>query len=305
MKHIRTLLFLLVFASGMQAQQLTIGTYNIRNDNGYDDKNGNNWSKRSAFVIGLIAFNDFDILGTQELLHNQVQDLLKGLPQYSYVGVGRDDGKQAGEYAALFYKKDKFELLKSGTFWLSPNENYPNKGWDASYVRVCSWAQLKDKVSHKKIWCFNLHMDNDGVEARKNSARLILDKIKKWCGDEPVILTGDFNIDQTNESYQLLATSGILADSYQKAPVRYIPNGTFNDFNPSQVSNSRIDHIFLSRHFIAERYGVLTDSYWTYLSDNANYDLLHDTRAPFEEKGTMRLPSDHYPIKIIVHFTGK
>lgn len=263
---------------------MTVGTYNIRLYNAGDIKAGNGWEVRCPVVAGLVRFHDFDIWGAQEVVHNQLQDLLAALPEYAYTGVGRDDGETRGEYSPIFYKKDRFEILRSGNFWLSEDTAKPNKGWDAACIRICSWGEFRDKGSGKAFWMLNLHMDHVGVVARAESAKLILAKIKQMCGEgQPVILTGDFNVDQRNPAYTLIATSGLLRDAYETAAVRYAHNGTFNSFKLESVTDSRIDHIFLTKDFKVARYGILTDTY-----------------APKE--GPPRLPSDHYPVKVVVSY---
>ncbi|MCD8194656.1 MAG: endonuclease/exonuclease/phosphatase family protein, partial [Tannerellaceae bacterium] len=246
----------------LTAQQLTIGSYNIRYANPEDATQGNGWEQRLPVISQLIKFNDFDILGAQEVLHPQLNDLLAQLPAGDYTGVGRDDGKTEGEYAPVFYRKDKVTLLRSGHFWLSEQTDHPNKGWDAVLPRICTWAEFKVKETGLTLWFFNLHMDHIGVEARRQSALLVLRKIEEMCGEAPVILTGDFNVDQISESYLVFAHSGTLVDTYETTAVRYAVNGTFNNFEPNRKDDSRIDHIFVSPTFRVERYGILTDMYW-------------------------------------------
>ncbi|MDL2304443.1 endonuclease/exonuclease/phosphatase family protein [Bacteroides sp. OttesenSCG-928-D19] len=286
----------------VNAQQLTIGTYNVRNDNQGDANQGNGWAQRRMIIAGLVSFNDFDIWGSQEVLHNQLEDILLAMPQYGHIGVGRDDGKTKGEYAPIFYKKDKFTLIKHGDFWLSEDTTQPNRGWDAALPRICTWGQFKDNKSKFKFWFFNLHMDHVGVEARRQSAKLVLQKIKEMCGNDAVLLTGDFNVDQTHESYRLLNESEILRDSYDKAAMRYATNGTFNGWDTTLKTDSRIDHIFLTKHFEVERYGVLTD---TYRSEKTGSKTIQTGDFPKEvsfEEYEVRLPSDHFPVKIIVKY---
>ncbi len=303
-KHFKYIYLLTIFISCMslEAQTLTIGTYNIRLDTEEDVRNGNGWKRRSPFLTKLVAFNDFDIIGMQEVLHHQLQDILLALPQYQYSGVGREDGNEGGEYSPVLFKKERFNLLKEGHFWLSEHQDYPNKGWDAACIRICSWVYLKDKITKKKFWFFNLHMDHVGIEARKNSVKLVLAKIKEMCGTESVVLTGDFNVDQTNESYKLLANSGLLFDSYEITKLRYAPNGTFNAFNPQIVTNSRIDHIFVSKSFVIQRYGILTDSYRTPQSNGSEYNIGESSRSYSIENAVVRLPSDHYPVKVVATY---
>ncbi len=293
------LLFLIISAT--QAQDLIVGTYNIRYDNKDDKEKGNGWERRCPILSQQVLFNDFDIWGAQEVLHNQLNDLLKTLPQYAYIGVGRDDGKNEGEYAPIFYKKDRFKLLKSGNFWLAENTEYPNKGWDAALPRICTWGQFRDLKKKKNTWFFNIHFDHVGVEARKQSALLLLKKIKEMCGKDAVILTGDFNVDQTNESYKLLAGSGVLYDTYETTAIRYALNGTFNSFKSDRLTNSRIDHIFVSDRFKVDRYGILTDSYRT-PKNNELLDAGDFPKEAFSIEAEVRMISDHYPIKVMLYY---
>lgn len=271
------LMFMLIDA---QAQTMRVATYNIRYDNTNDTINA--WSKRLPVMVNLIRFHDFGIFGTQEGLYHQLQGLSDGLPDYTYIGVGRDDGKQKGEFAAIFYNKDKYKLLKNGNFWLSPTPDKPSKGWDAALPRVCSWGQFTDKATGFNFYFFNTHFDHKGEVARRESAKLILSKIKEIAGTSPVILTGDFNFSQENENYGLLNGSGFLKDAYHLAAIRYAPRGSFNDFDTSRKSDDRIDHIFLTSDFKVIRYGILTDTY----SDG-------------------KYPSDHFPVFLEVSYTSK
>lgn len=278
-------------------RNLTVATYNIRNANSGDSINGNGWHLRCPAIVDLVKYHNFDIWGLQEVFHRQLVDLLDGLSDYASIGVGRDDGKTKGEYAPIFYKKDKFEVLQSGTFWLSTETDYPNKGWDAVLPRICSWAEFKDKANKSKIWFFNLHMDHVGVEARKESAKLVLKKIGEMVKkDEIVIFTGDFNVDQNNESYKLLEASESLKDSYEAAEVKYANTGTFNAFKVDLKTESRIDHIFVSPTIEVKRYGVLTD---TYRAPIENGKTIVNHNFPKEvslQEYEARLPSDHFPI---------
>ena len=214
-------------------------------------------------------------------------------PKKMFVGglIIGDDGKTKGEYAPVFYRKDKFKLLKSGNFWLSEDTSKPNKGWDAAYTRICTWGEFKDITGKFRFWFFNLHMDHIGVVARRESAKLVISKIKEMCGKEPVILTGDFNVDQTSESYQILHESGILSDSYETAQLRYATNGTCTGWNPDTYTPNRIDHIFVTKNFVVEKYGVLTDT----------YRIKNEATGKYEA----RIPSDHFPVKVVLKYNRK
>jgi endonuclease/exonuclease/phosphatase family metal-dependent hydrolase len=300
--NLKKIFLLLVLAAGFSAataQQFTVASYNIRYANAGDKAHGNGWEQRCPVVCGLIRFHDFDLLGAQEVLHGQLQDMLQGLDGYGYTGVGRDDGKTQGEYAPIFYKKEKFALLQSGNFWLSPVTDKPNKGWDAALPRICTWAEMQEKESGFRFWIFNLHMDHIGVEARRESAKLVLVKIRELTAGQPVVLTGDFNVDQNDESYRFINTSGVLRDSYETTQFRYALNGTFNNFKPDLKTDSRIDHIFVSDAFEVLRYGVLTDTYRSETPDGGKE--IRSTNFPKEvslQEYSVRLPSDHFPIKI-------
>ena len=144
------------------------------------------------------------------MFHSQLLDLLAALPGYGYTGVGRDDGAEAGEYAAVFYKKDRFQLLDSGHFWLSEEPSRPSKGWDAKYVRICCWGRFLDRESGERFWFFTLHTDHKGRRAQVESCRLVVDRIRTMCRGERAVLTGDFNVGQTSESYAVLRDSKLL-----------------------------------------------------------------------------------------------
>jgi len=293
-----------IFSSlSITAQSLKVATYNIRNENSGDVSNGNGWAKRCPVICNLIQFHDFDIFGAQEVLNGQLLNLLSALPEYSYIGVGRDDGKEKGEYAPIFYKTDKFKLLQSGHYWMSTVTDTPNKGWDAVLPRICTWGKFMDKKSGFSFWFFNLHMDHIGVEARKHSAELVLKTIKEKCGNDQVILTGDFNVDQNNESYTLLNTSGKLKDARDKSKIVFATNGTFNNFDANLKTDSRIDHIFVTSKLNVLRYGVLTDSYRSEVENSKEIKSLNFPKEVSLQQYLVRLPSDHFPVEVELEYS--
>ncbi len=294
--------FILIGIQKIKAQELTAASFNVRYHNTSDSINGNGWKERCPVICSLIRFHDFEVFGAQEVLHDQLQDMLAGLPGYDYIGVGRDDGKTKGEYAPIFYIKDKFKVLESGHFWLSEITDKPNRGWDAALPRICTWAEFKDLETGFEFFVFNLHMDHIGVEDRKNSAILVLKKITEIVDDKPVILTGDFNIDQHSPNYAILEGSDLLNDSYEVAKVRYALNGTFNDFRPNRKTDSRIDHVFVSPSFAVERYGVLTDTYRTEIVDNKPEKSGNFPKEVSLTEYAARTPSDHFPVKVVLSF---
>ena len=281
----------------VMAQQLVVGSYNLRNKNNGDSIKGEVWSKRCQVICDQVNFISPAILGTQELLHVQILDMLPALDGYDYIGVARDDGATKGEYSAIFYKKDRLKLLEQGNFWLSETPDRPGLGWDAACIRICTWGKFKDRQTKKKFYCFNLHMDHVGTVARREAAKLVVSKVQEIAKGAVVVLTGDFNVDQTDEIYSIFTHSGLLADSYETARLRFAENGTFNSFKPQLKTASRIDHVFVSPTVMVEAYGVLTDSYWTPLQQSA--DNLKGDNAPQEisfGEYQRRNPSDHYPV---------
>ncbi|RAV27737.1 endonuclease/exonuclease/phosphatase family protein [Sinomicrobium soli] len=301
LKNITVLIVLLLAGAVVSAQELRVGSYNLRNDNPGDSLD--NWKYREKTVAGLIRFHDFEIFGTQEGLKHQLEQLKSDLPGYEYTGVGRDDGKDAGEHSAIFYKTDKFELLDKGDFWLSEDTGKPNKGWDAVLPRICSWGHFKVKDTGFEFYFFNIHFDHVGKIARKESSKLILDKIREFGDDIPAILTGDFNVDQDSPSYKVLHDSDKLSDTYELAALRYGSSGTYNGFKHDSRSDSRIDHIFVTGDFKVEKHGVLTDSYKT---DKKELDKLANTGNYPKEIALYatetRLPSDHYPVLVVLGY---
>ena len=286
--------------SPQKPAEMNVATYNLRLSYLGDSLQGDGWGQRAPYVAKLIQYHEFDIFGTQEGKHHQLEDLKAMMPEYEYIGVGRDDGAQGGEYAAIFYKPERFELLDSGNFWLSEDTTQPNKGWDAECIRVCTWGKFLDKLSGNTFVHFNLHMDHIGVVARAESAKLILEKIKAFPEKLPVMLSGDFNVDQLNESYLLLQNSGILSDAYTTADMVYANNGTFNAFQPDAMTEERIDHIFLSPEFKVKKYGILTDTYRSPADETDTVDTSNFPKEVGLMKYTARTPSDHFPVAIRV-----
>lgn len=297
----RICIFLLFFGClfGVYGQQgkLKISSFNVRNDNQSDAKAGNGWQNRYPVIASMILFHDLDIIGTQECKNNQVIDLDSILSDYSYIGRGRGKGETDDEYVAIFYKTDKFALLDNGDFWLSESPEEPSKGWDAALNRICSWGKFEDRETGFQFFVFNLHLDHVGVKAQKNSAILVLQKIREIAPDFPVILTGDFNVDQHSDGYQIITLSELLQDSYVLSPIIYNSNGTFNAFDINNTTNQRIDHIFITRHFVPTRYGILTDIYWTDKKSKPFQTSDFPVETGFT-KGIPRLPSDHFPVVV-------
>lgn len=245
--------------SGKEKDNNTINlmSYNIRMNTPQDGVNA--WPLRKEKVAGLIRFHKADIFGVQEALVEQMNDLKNSLPEYDCYGVGRDDGKEEGEFMTIFYRKARFEKLEAGTFWLSPTPDKPGMGWDAACNRTCTWIKFKDKATKKIFYAFNTHFDHRGRVAREESSKLILQYMANINKDNlPMILTGDFN--SAKEAPPIQKILGVLFDSRDKSlSAPYGPEGSSGGF---EVKESRrvIDYIFINQKVEVIRHGILTDS---------------------------------------------
>lgn len=280
MKRLIWMLLPLLAASCGQVKQQTaapqsvnVMSFNIRYDNPEDSLD--NWKYRKDRAANAIRFYDVDILGTQEVLHNQLVDLQQRLPEYDVIGVGREDGKEKGEYSALWYKKDRFTLLDSGYFWLSETpEVAGSKGWDGACERIATWAKLKDKASGKEYFALNTHLDHVGVAARREGVTLILDKVNELSGGLPVIVTGDFNAEPESDVIKHVtdaANPEHLTDSRSASPLVYGPAWSFHDFGKIPYDRRPlIDYVFVRNGLEVLKYGVLAETEnEAFLSDHA------------------------------------
>lgn len=264
--RISLLFFVLVLTPMVWAQSVRVMTYNIRFDNPADGVNA--WPKRMNKVAMLIQKYNPDMIGVQEALHHQLQDLVKILPDYSITGVGRDDGKQKGEYSAILYKHSRFGLLENGTFWLSETPEAPgSKSWDAAITRVASWARFFDKEMDVEFFMLNTHFDHIGKKAREESAILIKTKLTELSQSLPIIITGDFNCTTEEAAYTQMVSDDLLFDSTRGEPV-----GTYCGFVVDAMDCVPIDYIFHSKEWVVNLYQVITD---------------HDAK---------HYPSDHLPV---------
>lgn len=272
MKYIGLTIITCCFLLQLQAQTtIKAMSFNIRLDAASDGEN--RWDLRKDRVSGLMQYYEPDFIGAQEVLHHQLMYLDSSLTNYSYIGVGRDDGKTQGEYSCIFYNSDKYIPIKQSTFWLAPKSDSVCMGWDAVCNRVCTYGLFKNIKTKQLVWVFNTHFDHVGKTARIESAKLILQKIKSLnVKNDPVILLGDFNLRPTEEPIQKIASEMHNARTISQQVYGNID--TWNAFKFQSKPNGGIDYVFVNKHpkIKVNKFATITDS----------YDL--------------KYPSDHFPI---------
>ena len=249
MKKILFLLLAMVTMASCSEEKVNVrwATFNMRLDTPADSLN--NWKYRKERVAQYIQDMKLDVVGTQEVLQNQFNDLKSLLPDFEGVGVARDDGKETGEYSAVFYRKTVFDALDSGTFWLAENpDSVGMMGWDAVCVRVATWAKLQHKATGKIVMAVNTHFDHVGKVARRESALLIIRKIKEIVGDQPAVLTGDFNVTDQSEAYNTIVSNEfVLLDAHKVAEKTGGASYTFHGFDKVDMEKrSKIDFVFVT-----------------------------------------------------------
>ena len=273
-----SLLFLaMAYGKAEDKEVLKIATFNLRMDTPSDGENA--WFHRKDMVNDLIRFYGFDLFGTQEGFTHQLNDILR-LSDYRFIGVGRDDGKDAGEHCAIFYRSDRFKVLDQGDFWLSEHPEKPGRGWDGTCCnRICTWGKFEDLKNHKQFYFFNVHYEYEGDVARRESSNLMISRIKSIAGNQPVFLTGDFNAFPTEEPIRILNDSGFLNNSYKitkEAP--FGPVCTYHGYDSTIKTEERLDYIWVTDSIQIDKYGVLTNTLYGHT------------------------PSDHFPVMVVAEF---
>ena len=268
------LVVFLLFASGsFYGQNLKIMTYNIRLDVASDGENA--WPKRKDYFASQIQFYGPDVFGVQEATPGQVTDIASALPNYNKFGVGREEGG-TGEACTIYYKKDRFKVEQSNTFWLSETPNVVSRGWDAACNRVCTYGLFKDLKTKKTFWVFNLHLDHMGEEARIKGVQLALKKISELNTKKyPAFLMGDFNSEP--DTKQIAEIKKVMDDTKDVSKEKpFGPSGTFNDFKHNEPVTLLLDYIFVSKNsgLKIQKHAVLSDS------------------------KDLKYPSDHLPVLI-------
>lgn len=239
---------LMISLNAVCQKEMNVITFNIRYATPSDGVN--QWNNRKDFVAQTVLFHEADLCGMQEALYSQITDLEKRLPEYGWVGVGRDDGDKKGEFSPVFYLKKRFELIETNTFWLNEHPETLGYGWDARFNRVVTWAKLLDKISQKEVIIFNTHFDHQGEIARRESAKLVLSKVKEIAGNTPFVVTGDFNALPADEPIQILTDKSkdfhfVSSEKLSQTP-HFGPNGTFTGFKEKERDNEPIDYVFVS-----------------------------------------------------------
>jgi len=270
---------LIAFSVVAQISNLKVMTFNIRYNNPADSIYS--WDNRKDMVADVIKSYKPDIIGIQEALKDQVRDLKNMLKDYSWFGVGRDDGKDSGEFTVIFYKKDRIDKQSGSTFWLSETPDIPgSRSWNAACNRIVTWVKFLDKPSGTQMYLYNTHFDHASEQARENSAQLLLGKIEQISGIDPVIVTGDFNATENSKTYDIITNSqsaGSLKDT-RKFNLRIPPEPSFSfiGFPYQPEKGNLVDFIFLKndRYFKVKKYQIITDN----------------------KKG--KYPSDHLPVLV-------
>lgn len=267
---------LLFVSNSFYGQNLKIMTYNIRLDITSDGENA--WPNRKYFFTSQIQFYSPDVFGVQEATPNQVVDIASALPEYNKFGKARE-GEGKGEASTIYYKKSRFKVQQSNTFWLSETPSVVSKGWDAACNRVCTYGLFEDLKTKKIFWIFNTHLDHVGNEARVKGVQLILSKIKEVNPKKyPVIFMGDFNSEP--DTPQITEIKKIMDDTKEVSKEKpFGPSGTFNNFKHNQPVTLLLDYIFISK----------------------NSDLKIQKHAVLSDSKDLKYPSDHLPVYIEIN----
>lgn len=262
-------LFLIAPTARAADPGLSVMTFNIRYGTANDGEN--RWERRQGLVLGIIAERDADVVGLQEALAFQIDEITAAHPGYGVIGVGRDDGRTRGEQAAILYRTERFAVDASGTFWLSDTpEVVASKSWGNGITRVCTWARLIDRETGRGVYVFNAHLDHQSQPSRERSTRLIAERVAARTHPDPVVFMGDFNAGEDNPAVAWLAGAG-WTNAFRAVRPDATEVGTFNAFR-GETDGAMIDHVFV-------RDGLRVM--------DADIDRTNDAG---------RYPSDHFPV---------
>jgi endonuclease/exonuclease/phosphatase family metal-dependent hydrolase len=263
---------------------LRVVSFNVRTSGAKDGENA--WAKRRDIFFAEVARLAPDLIGFQEVREDQHDAIVERMPGHAFVGVARDDGKRKGEWSMIGFRRERFENLGGGDFWLSETpEIAGSKSWDAALTRICTWVRLRDRVTQRTFLYANTHFDHKGVIAREKAAGVIAARVRELARDEPLILTGDFNVNEDTKAYAVIAKPAAdggaawLIDSYREVhPQRQPEEASFHAFKGTRIG-SRIDFIFHSRELKAVTATIERD-----VSPDGRY------------------PSDHYPVTAVLEW---
>lgn len=268
------ILLLLQLSSAATAEPVRVMSFNIRYGSAPDGEDA--WSFRRELVTKVIVDEKPDVLGVQEALREQLDELTEALPQYTKVGIGRN-AEGGGEYSAILYRTSRFDLSDAGTFWLSATPDQPgSKTWGNELPRICTWVRLLDRTNNRRFLVFNTHWDHQSQPARLQGAELLAKQIDEIGGaGEPAIVTGDFNAAPKNPAIRALVKGGSVQDTFTAIHPNEQNVGTFNGFGKTQQAR-KID-------------AVLTTDHWQ----------VEDAAIVRTHEGN-RYPSDHFPVTATV-----
>lgn len=239
-----------LFAQDQPAQPLTVMSFNIRYGTANDGEN--RWENRRAALFELVRAEDADVIGLQEALYSQIQEILAAVPGYAVTGVGRDDGRTKGEFSAILFRSSRLTLSDAGTFWFSDTpESVASKTWGNTITRICSWARFVDRDG-RAFWHYNVHLDHQSQPSRERSSELLARRIAaRDDRGEPAIVTGDFNVGESNPALVPLvgtaAAPGRFVDTFRVMASAATEAGTFTAFDPARTTGDKIDYVLAPR----------------------------------------------------------
>jgi endonuclease/exonuclease/phosphatase family metal-dependent hydrolase len=230
--------------SAAQDTPLTVMSFNIRYGTARDGDNS--WPLRRELLFEVVRQQDADVLGLQEALDFQIDEMLTAAPAYAAIGLGRDDGVRKGEYAAILFRRDRFQVAASGTFWFSDTPEIAGSAtWGNRVTRICTWARLIDRDG-RAFWIYNVHLDHESQPSRVKSVALLRDRIDSRApAGEPVVVTGDFNVGETNDALRALTSGGAFVDTFRVAHPDERSVGTFTGFRTDRIDGDKIDYVFV------------------------------------------------------------
>ena len=230
-------------APAQLGEALTVMSFNIRYGTANDGEN--RWANRREFLFDVVRQSDADLIGLQEALDAQIREILAAVPGYGVVGVGRDDGRTRGEYAAILYRTSRFHVSDAGTFWFSDTpEVVASRSWGNTITRICTWARLVDRDG-RAFWHYNVHLDHQSQPSREQSTKLLVERIAaRRSPGEPVIVTGDFNVGEDNPALNTMFSGG-YADTFRVKHPDAIEVGTFTGFDLKATTGPKIDYVFV------------------------------------------------------------